>query len=55
MDKRVLWLCVLVGSTVGGFVPETWGASGLGVASLVFGAIGAIAGVWVAARVSESL
>ena len=55
MDKRVLWMCLLVGSTVGGLVPEAWGASAFGAASLLFSALGAIAGVWVAARISESL
>jgi outer membrane lipoprotein SlyB len=55
MDKRVLWLCLLAGSTVGGFVPEAWGASAFGVSSLLLSAAGAVAGVWVAARISESL
>lgn len=55
MDKRVLWLCMLAGSTVGGFLPELWGASAFGASSLLLSAIGAIAGVLVAARISESL
>ena len=53
MDKRVLWLCVLVGSTVGGFAPEAWGGSSLGAASVLLGVLGGLAGVWVAARLSE--
>ena len=52
MEKRMLWMCLLVGSTVGGFVPETWGASAFGVASIVGSGIGAIVGVWAAARIS---
>lgn len=48
-------LCILAGSTVGGFLPELWGASGLGASSLLLSAIGGIAGVFVAARISESL
>jgi hypothetical protein len=55
VDKRVLWMCLFVGSTVGSMLPEAWGASALGLASLVFGAAGAAAGVWVAARISDSL
>lgn len=50
MDKRVIWLCVLAGSTVGGFVPELWGGSGFGMASILFGIVGGIAGVWVGAK-----
>lgn len=50
MDKRVIWLCVLVGSTVGGSVPEAWGGSAFGMASLLLGVVGGILGVWVGAR-----
>ena len=53
MDKRVLWLCLVAGSTLGGLAPEAWGASGLGLASLVGSAVGAVAGVWVAARIGD--
>lgn len=53
MDKRVLWLCLAIGSTLGGFVPEAWGASAFGVASLLGGVVGGVAGVWVAARLSD--
>jgi hypothetical protein len=50
MDRRVMWLCVLFGSTVGGFVPEAWGASAFGGMSLLFGLAGGVAGVWLGAR-----
>jgi uncharacterized membrane protein YeaQ/YmgE (transglycosylase-associated protein family) len=52
MEKRMLWMCLTVGSTVGGFIPEAWGASGFGVASIVGSVIGAIVGVLAAARIS---
>ena len=52
VDKRMLWMCLVVGSTLGGFVPEAWGASAFGVASIVGSGIGAIVGVWAAARIS---
>ncbi len=54
MDKRVLWLCLAVGSTVGGMLPEAWGASAFGLASLVGSGVGGIAGVWAALRISQS-
>jgi hypothetical protein len=53
MDKRILWLCLGAGTTIGGFVPELWGASAFGLASLLFSAVGGVAGVWVAARLSD--
>jgi hypothetical protein len=55
VDKRVLWMCIAVGSTLGALIPEAWGASGFGIAAIVGSAVGAIAGVWVAARIGDSL
>jgi hypothetical protein len=52
MDSRVTWIFVAVGSTVGGLLPVAWGASAFGLASLAFGCLGGIAGVWAAARLA---
>ena len=52
MDKRVIWLCVGVGSTLGGFVPEVWGGSALGGMSLLLGLLGGVAGLWLGARLA---
>jgi len=45
MDRRVVWLFVLVGSTLGGLAPEAWGGSALGLASLALASLGGVAGV----------
>ena len=50
MDRRVVWLFVGVGMIVGGLVPVVWGGSALGVASLAFGSLGSVAGLWLAAK-----
>jgi len=52
MDRRVVWLFVLVGSTIGGLVPEAWGGSAFGLASLVLGTLGGIAGLWAALQLT---
>ncbi len=52
MDRRVVWLFVIVGSTVGGVLPEAWGGSALGLASLALGTVGGVAGLWLAARLT---
>jgi hypothetical protein len=54
VGRGVIGMCVLLGSIVGGYVPTLWGASSLGVQSLLFGAVGGIAGVDLGARISES-
>jgi len=52
MDRRVVWLFVLVGSTLGGLAPEVWGGSAFGLASLTLASLGGVGGVWVAFRLT---
>jgi uncharacterized membrane protein YeaQ/YmgE (transglycosylase-associated protein family) len=53
MDRRVIWIFVTVGSTVGGLAPEAWGASGFGVMSFALGLVGALAGLWLGVRLVD--
>ena len=50
VDRRVIWIFVAVGSTIGGLAPEAWGGSAFGLASLVFGCLGGLAGLWLGVR-----
>jgi hypothetical protein len=50
--RSVIGLSVVVGSTIGGYLPVLWGSSSFSVTSLLFGALGGIAGVWVGVRLS---
>jgi hypothetical protein len=50
--RSVIGLSILVGSTLGGYLPVLWGSSSFSVMSLFFGALGGIAGVWVGVRLS---
>ena len=52
MDRRVVWIFVVAGSTIGGLVPVAWGGSTLGLASLMLGCLGGIAGLWCAAKLT---
>jgi hypothetical protein len=52
MDRRVGWLFVVAGSTLGGFAPEACGGSAFGVASLALACLGGIAGVWLAVKLT---
>ena len=47
MRSRI-WLGILIGSTIGGLVPELWGDDWLSYASVLLSGIGAFAGLWVA-------
>jgi hypothetical protein len=51
--RSVIGLSATVGGTIGGYLPVLWGASSLSLASLAFGAMGAVAGVWLAVRLQS--
>jgi hypothetical protein len=53
MGRSVIGICAGFGMFVGGYVPELWGAGSFSLSSLLFGAVGGIAGVWLGARISE--
>jgi len=52
VDRRIVGIFILVGSTIGAFAPEAWGGSAWGFASLVLGCLGGAAGLWVALRLT---
>ena len=52
MDKRIVWIFVGVGMTVGGLVPAVWGGSAFGLASLALGTLGGVAGLWCAVKLT---
>ena len=52
MDRRVVWLFVVVGSTRGGLAPEARGGSAFGLASLALACLGGVGGVWLAFRLT---
>ena len=51
--RSTIGLCATFGTFAGSFVPSLRGGSGLGLASLLCGALGGIAGVWVGVRLSD--
>jgi uncharacterized membrane protein YeaQ/YmgE (transglycosylase-associated protein family) len=53
MGRSVIGLCAMAGMTVGGFVPAAWGASQLGLSSLLFSVVGAVVGVWFGSRLAD--
>jgi outer membrane lipoprotein SlyB len=51
MNKKVLWMCMAVGSTVGGYLPTLVGQGSFSLASILGSALGAVAGVFAAQRI----
>ena len=46
-DKKLIMLGMIIGSTVGGYVPVIWGGSAFSFGSIMCGLIGGIAGIYV--------
>jgi len=53
MGRSAIGLFGSLGMVVGGYVPVLWGASSFSLQSLLFGAIGGVAGIWAGARIAE--
>jgi hypothetical protein len=51
MNRKVLWMCMAVGSTVGGYLPTFFGQGSFSLASIVGSGLGGVAGVFAAARI----
>jgi hypothetical protein len=45
---------LFIGSTIGGLVPELWGAGIFSMSAIVFSFIGGIAGIWVGYKIGQS-
>jgi uncharacterized membrane protein YeaQ/YmgE (transglycosylase-associated protein family) len=51
MNKKVLWMCMAVGSTIGGYIPTFFGQSQFGIMSILGSVVGGVAGVFAAQRI----
>ena len=48
--KKLIWFGAIVGSTLGGCVPNLWHASVFSLSGLLFSTLGGLAGIWLAWR-----
>jgi hypothetical protein len=53
MDKKLVGLGMIVGSTLGGYVPTWFGVSAFSYISILGGFFGGILGIWLAVRFLE--
>ncbi len=53
MEKKTIMLGMVVGSSVGSFVPMLWGADILSFSSIIFAAIGGLFGIWGAYKLAQ--
>jgi uncharacterized membrane protein YeaQ/YmgE (transglycosylase-associated protein family) len=51
--KTLIWIGVIIGSTIGEFVPALWGDAGFTVSSIIFSTIGGVIGIWAGWKLSQ--
>jgi hypothetical protein len=51
--KKLVYLGLFVGSTIGSYVPALWGAGVFSMSSLLFGALGGFLGIWAGYKISQ--
>jgi len=51
--RSITGLCIFVGSTLGGFVPDLWHAGMFSAWGIVFGAVGGVVGLWLGVRLNH--
>jgi predicted MFS family arabinose efflux permease len=50
--KARIWLGVMIGSTIGGFVPELWGADLISYSGVLLSGVGGFVGLWIGYKLS---
>jgi len=53
--KILVWIGILIGSTVGGWLPTLWGGEILSFSSIIGSLIGGLFGIWIAYKISQRL
>jgi hypothetical protein len=53
--KKMCWIGLFVGSSIGGYVPALWGGDLLSFSGLLLSLAGGLVGIWAGYRIGESL
>ncbi len=51
--KTIIWGGMIIGATIGGYLPLLWGGDLLSFSAIFFSGVGGIAGIWIAYRISS--
>ena len=52
-SKTLIMICMVAGSTLGGWLPSLWGAGGLSFTSVILGGVGGVLGIWAGYKLSR--
>ncbi len=51
--KRLIMMGMIIGSTIGSWLPTVWGAGWLSLSSVLGSVVGGLAGIWLGYRLSR--
>ena len=52
-SRPFVWVGMFVGSTVGGLIPNLWGAGILSMSGIILSGLGAMLGIYVGFKISQ--
>jgi hypothetical protein len=55
MTKKLIWVGLFIGSTLGGMLPALWGGDMLSISGILLSAVGGVIGIWAGYRIGENL
>jgi len=53
-SKTLIFIGMMIGSTIGSYIPALWGAGLFSFSSIISGALGAILGIYVGFKLSNN-
>lgn len=51
--KTLIWIGLMVGSAVGGYLPTLWGGDLISFSGLILSTVGAFVGIWLGYRLGD--
>jgi len=55
MTRKIIWIGMIVGSTIGNMLPLLWGGDAISVAGFLLSAVGGAVGIWAGYRLGQRL
>ena len=54
-QNKFIFLCLFIGSTIGGYIPLLWGDNFLSMTSVLFSGVGGLAGIYIGYSLQQKI
>jgi len=51
--RHFIWIGVIVGSTIGGWIPTLWGAEVFSISGIIWSTMGGLAGIYIGTKIAN--